>query len=190
MARPQLPDPVKVFVAILRSPTVDLDAARRLMIESWGPIDYTGEDVPFTVTGYYEPEMGSGLLRSMVAFEELVGPETLVELKLKANEIESELSSRGRRTVNLDVGYLDIHKAVLASGKYDAQKVHLGCGIYADIVCRYSGGEFRPYDWTFPDFRERRYDADFLEIRRLYKRQLRRRAAETQRTQRKEGEKR
>ena len=79
----------------------------------------------------------------------------------------------GRRTVNLDIGYLDIHKIVLASGKYDAQKVHLGRGVYADIVCRYSGGGFQPYEWTFPDFRERLYDADFREIRRRYKRQLR-----------------
>ena len=118
--------------------------------------------------------MGGGLLRCMVSFEDLIGPETLVALKLKANEIESALSVDGqRRTVNLDIGYFDIHKVVLASGKYDAQKVHLGSGIYADIVCRYSEGEFHPYDWTFPDFRERLYDRDFLEIRRRYKRQLR-----------------
>ena len=75
--------------------------------------------------------------------------------------------------MNLDVGYFDIHKIVLASCKYDAQKVHLGKGIYADIVARYSQGEYHPYEWTFPDFRERRYDRDLLEIRRLYKSQLR-----------------
>ncbi len=174
MAPPQHPDPVKVFVAVLRSPAADLEAARRVLVQAWGPIDYTGAEFPFTVTDYYEPEMGRGLRRCMLSFEKLVGPETLVELKLAANEIESDLSLDGRRrTVNLDVGYFDIHKVVLASGKYDAQKVHLGSGIYADIVCRYSEGEFHPYDWTFPDFRERRYDVDFLEIRRRYKRQLR-----------------
>lgn len=174
MAPPQLPDPVKVFVAVLRSPATDLEAARRGMVQAWGPIDYTGAEIPFTVTDYYEREMGGGLLRCMVSFETLVRPETLEALKLTANGIESTLSvDGGRRTVNLDVGYFDIHKVVLASGKYDAQKVHLGSGIYADIVCRYSEGEFHPYDWTFPDFRERLYDLDFLEIRRLYKRQLR-----------------
>ncbi len=174
MAPPQLPDPVKVFVAELRSSAADLEAARRAMVQAWGPIDYTGAEIPFTVTDYYEPEMGGGLLRCMVSFENLIAPETLVALKLKANEIESALSVDGqRRTVNLDIGYFDIHKVVLASGKFDAQKVHLGSGIYADIVCRYSEGEFHPYDWTFPDFRERLYDVDFLEIRRRYKRQLR-----------------
>ncbi len=178
MAPPQLPDPVKVFVAVLRSPAADLENALRLMARAWGAIDYIGREIPFTATDYYEPEMGSGLLRSVVSFEDLAAPETLVELKLAANAIESGLSVDGRRTVNLDIGYLDIHKLVLASGKYDAHKVHLGRGIYADVVCRYSGGEFHPYEWTFPDLRGRHYDADFREIRGRYKQQLRERTAE------------
>ncbi len=177
MAVPQAPEPVKVFVALLRSPAADLVAARSRMVGAWGAIDHTGEDLPFTVTDYYSAEMGDRLVRCIVSFEELVRPETLVELKLTANEIEIALGVDGRRTVNLDVGYFDIHKVVLASGKYDAQKVHLGDGIYADIVCRYSQGEYHPYEWTFPDFRAGRYDADLLEIRRLYKRQLRARRA-------------
>ena len=173
MAVPQPPDPVKVFAAVLRSPLADTNAAREAMVEAWSSIDYSGDDVPFTVTDYYEPEMGGGLVRSILSFERLVEPESLTGLKLTANVIEGALSVDGRRSVNLDVGYLDLHKIVLGSGKYDAQKVHLGSGIYADIVCRYSEGAFHPYGWTFPDFRGGLYDKDFLEIRRRYKRQLR-----------------
>jgi hypothetical protein len=173
MASPQLPDPVKVFVALLYSPAADLETARQRMTRAWGAIDYAGKAVPFTATDYYEAEMGERLARSIISFEELARPEDLPLLKLTANEIETALSVNGRRTVNLDVGYLDIHKVVLASGKYDAQKVHLARGIYADLVLRYSRGEFHPFDWTFPDFRQGRYDADLLEVRERYKRRLR-----------------
>ena len=79
---------------------------------------------------------------------------------------------RGRR-VNLDPGYLDLHKLVLASVKYGPMKIHLGKGVYADLVCRYSEGAFRHLEWTFRDFREGRYDAELIAIRGIYRAQLR-----------------
>ena len=129
------------------------------------------------MTTYYEPEMGNGLKRRMVSFERLIAPEEIVAAKLSANTLEEELAGGGGRSVNVDVGYFDLHKIVLASCKYDGPKVSLGAGIYADVVCRYSEGEFVPSARTFPDFEARIYDSEFLEIRQLYKQGLRRRRA-------------
>ena len=117
--------------------------------------------------------MGGDLKRRMVSFRRLIPPESIVSAKLSANALEDELAVDGVRSVNLDVGYFDLHKIVLASCKFDGPKVCLGEGIYADVVCRYSEGEFVPSARTFPDLQARLYDIEFLEIRRLYKQSLR-----------------
>ena len=75
--------------------------------------------------------------------------------------------------MNLDIGYLDHNKIVLASVKYAGQKIHLGDGIYADLIARYRGGRYQPFEWTVPDFRDGRYDGELAQIRRTYLNQLR-----------------
>jgi hypothetical protein len=108
-----------------------------------------------------------------LSFEQLVAPESIREAKLACNELEDRLSGGRGRRVNLDIGYLDHNKIVLASAKYAGQKIHLGDGIYADLVGRYRDGRYQPFEWTFPDFRDGRYDTELAEIRRIYLEQLR-----------------
>jgi Domain of unknown function (DUF4416) len=175
MADPQLPDPVKLLVAVLWAEPAARDAAVARMIDCWGETDFTGPDRPFDMTTYYIPEMGQTLYRRLVAFAELVAPESIREAKLRCNAIETELAQQGRRTVNLDIGYLDHNKLVLASAKNAGQKIHLGGGIYADLIARYRGGRYVPFEWTFPDFRDGRYDDELAAIRGRYLEQLRRR---------------
>jgi hypothetical protein len=173
MAAPQFPDPVKLFVAVLWSDAAALDAAIARLGETWGECDFTGPDRPFDATDYYAAEMGPGLRRRLVGFRALVPPESLVEAKLLCNRVEDDLAGPAGRRVNLDVGYLDHNKVVLASAKPAGQKLHLGRGIYADLVGRYAGGRYQPFEWTFPDFRAGRYDDDLAALRRLYLEQLR-----------------
>ena len=161
------PDPVKLFVAILWSDADALQRAVAAMTAAWGPIDYTGPDHPFDATHYYDAEMGGGLQRRIVSFESLVSPEILAEAKLRCNQIELDLSAHERRRrVNLDVGYLDHSKLVLASVKAAGQKIYLGQGVYADLVGRYRAGQYQPFEWTFPDFRDGRYDDELSAIRK------------------------
>lgn len=165
--------PVKLLVAVLWADAQALATAIDRMTEHWGPIDVHGADAPFDRTAYYEPEMGMNLQRRLLAFERLVPPESLVDAKLRCNAWEdSDLAEPGGRKVNLDVGYLDHNKVVLASVKFAGQKIHLGQGIYADLVARYEAGKYQPFPWTFPDFKTGRYDADLVAIRALYLGQL------------------
>lgn len=173
MAQPQPPEPVKLFVAILWSDEALRLRAEERLCAAWGPLDFQGPDRPFDVTDYYASEMGERLLRRLVAFGQLVTPDILAEAKLHCNAIEDELATPNGRTINLDVGYLDHNKILLASAKAAGQKVYVGRGIYADLAGRYARGRYQPFDWSFPDFRDGRYDPDLALMRKTYLEQLR-----------------
>ncbi len=167
------PEPVKLFIAALFSPGPALDAAISMATSRWGSLDYQSKDQPFDVTDYYESEMRPGLLRRIVTFDRLVSPQILPRAKHECIEIESAHRADGKRRVNFDVGYLDHNKIVLASTKPAGQKIYLADGIWADIQGRYAKGRYAPFDWTFPDFADGRYDEDLALIRAAYLEQLR-----------------
>lgn len=167
--------PVKYFVAILYHDATCLTQALTALEQGFGPPDFSGADHPFDSTDYYQGEMGSGLVRRLVGFAREDAPESLIQAKWETCRIEQSLAREGKRTVNLDVGYLDHAKVVLASLKSAGQKIHLGQGIWADLVGRWSHGRYAPFDWTFPDFKSGRYDRELAELRRLHLESARRR---------------
>ena len=161
---------VKLIAAILAGSGFDLDA--RLLgglEERFGRIDYRGPAHPFDGTDYYEDEMGPGLNRLIISFEPLVSPTEIVQAKLDTAAIEEDLSEGGGRRANIDPGYMDYYKIVLASFKEGPQKIYLGAGVYADPVLLYYDGEYASLQWTFPDFKAGLYREDFRAIRALYK---------------------
>lgn len=166
------PDPVKYFVALLWADAEVLPIVEARMAAHWGAIDFTGPDRPFDRTNYYETEMGSSLHRRLLSFEPLRSPEELSTAKRACIAIELAHSVNGRRGVNLDVGYLDHNKIVLASVKSAGQKIYLRDGIYADLVARYAHGRYQPFPWTFPDFEDGRYDCELDVMREHYLRQM------------------
>jgi hypothetical protein len=162
------PEPVKFFVALLWADAIALPATYAQLAEFFGAVDFEGPDRAFDLTTYYEGEMGPALSRRLIAFEFLRCPGDLAATKMQCNTIEDALKGPCGRLVNLDVGYLDHNKVVLASAKEAGQKIYLQDGIYADLVARYSHGRYQPFAWTFPDFKDGRYDAELGELRTLY----------------------
>jgi hypothetical protein len=172
VAKPQTVDPVKLFVAVLWAPSSPLQDVMRSLRFQWGDVDFTGTDHPFDMTDYYEPEMGGNLSRRIVSFVQLVPPDCLSAAKHLCNEIEDKFAGDKGRSVNLDIGYLDHNKIVLASFKGAGQKIYMGNGVWADLVARYRSGRYNPFEWTFPDFRDGRYDQELIKIREIYKKQV------------------
>jgi len=164
--------PVKWFAALLHADEGLLEEAIVLLAETFGPIDFRSDPFPFTSTDYYRSEMGAPLFRRFVSFYPLASPERLADVKLRSTAIEDRLAVAGRRKVNIDTGYLDFDKVVLASAKYNGDKIYIGRGIWADLTLRYVKGEFVPYPWSFPDFKMGLYNPTLLRIRTLYKKQL------------------
>ena len=177
MGTPTLPQPVKLLVALLSAdPTLHALAVTQLE-QSYGPTDMESEVFPWNTTDYYREEMGENLLRKFVTFERLISPEELVRIKLETNSLELSLSSASSpespRRVNLDPGYLDATKLVLASTKNQAHRVYLSQGIYAEVTLLYHHGAFHPFVYTYADYRWPETHTFLRKVRARYLEQLR-----------------
>lgn len=87
--------------------------------------------------------------------------------------LEQRLANKSNRQVNIDIGYLDDNKVVLASCKRAGQKIYLADGIWADFIARYKYGRYHTFEWSFPDFKDGRYNDDLVKMRAIYLTQLR-----------------
>ncbi|MCK4351506.1 MAG: DUF4416 family protein [Candidatus Krumholzibacteria bacterium] len=168
--RPVEAEPVKYLAAILLEQDFDAEEELFSALEGLlGRIDYRGTAHQFDVSDYYEDEMGPSLKRLLVSFEPLESPTKLVRIKLDTTVIEEQFSADSGRSVNIDPGYMDYHKVVLASFKQGPQKIYLDDGVYADPVMLFQHGDFMPLPWTFPDFKAGYYAGDLTAIRKIYK---------------------
>lgn len=191
--------PAKLVIPTLLSANVHIERVVETLTRELGRLDYRSEEIPFTFTKYYTPEMGNGIRRVFFSVEELVDPGRLAELKLHTDEIEAAFAEGegggagrrgaggttaggrgaggttaggGRRCVNLDPGLLTLGRLILASTKDNAQRIPLRDGIYAEVTLLYKSGTFEPLRWTYPDYRSEAYHRILAEIRTLYKQQL------------------
>ena len=182
MGIPKEPKPAKYFVALLTADAELLSSVQGDLRVLLGAVDSSSPTLPWAVTDYYEKEMGSGLLRSFVSFVPLVSPERLPEVKLKTHELEEKYqwgeSEKKGRTVNIDPGYLDSGKVVLASTKNASHRIYLSSGIYGEATLLYHGGSFHPFAYTYPDYLWPETLSFFTALRSLYLNQLKREGSE------------
>ncbi len=175
MASPSPPLPVKLFVVTIHNNETIRDSAISQLRVEWGETDFESDDFDFDETNYYQDEMGTGLYRRFYAFQDLIPPDRIVEAKLHCNVTEERFMRDNKRQVNLDAGYLDTYKVVLASAKFGGQKIYLRDGIYADMTLTMYKGRWEAFNWGFPDFKSRKYDDVLCKMRDLYKVQMRER---------------
>lgn len=171
---PQVPPPCKRIVALLGPASRPPDEVYRELEEAFGPIDFKGAFLPFDTTDYYAEEFGEALWRGFASFRGLSAPDALPGLKHRAAGLEALWSREGRRTWNVDVGYMDADKVVLASFKRGPLKLYVGDGVYADLLLKYARGRFEPMAWAFADFKDGRYARSLLAIRERLKAEMHR----------------
>jgi hypothetical protein len=169
------PKPVKYFVAFLFSDSEILRQVESDLVALLGNIDGRSEIVHWQASKFYDNEMGSGLRRGLLSFLPLVSPENLAAIKLQTRQIEDRwrVGSNGGRRVNLDPGYLDAFKIVLASTKNAGQRVYLRSGIYGEATLMYHDGQFHGLPYTYRDYLWPETLAFLTQLRSTYLRQRR-----------------
>ena len=149
-----------------------MDWASRIgFSQHYGPIALSSVDFEFHHTKYYEPEMGPGLRKRFLCFQDLVASDCLPDVKNLTNALESELAASHRfaesRPLNLDPGLLQLGKFLLATTKDQSHRIYLRDGIYAEVTLRFRDGAFEAWPWTYADYREPGYH-EFLSAARIF----------------------
>ncbi len=177
MSDPQPPEAVKLIASLFSGHKQLLGDAVQALSGRYGRADFISAPKPFAYTDYYEREFGDSLVRRFIAFERLIRPEALPEVKLWTNALEKRLSAGGRRRVNIDPGYLAKAHLILATGKGYTHRPHLREGIYADLTLIYRDKSFHSLPWTYPDYAGGEVIGMLTRIREKYLLQLRGKAA-------------
>lgn len=165
--------PVKLIAGFIFKDENSLKLAERRLIARFGKLDFESKIIPFIHTSYYEKEFGKDLRRKFISFDKLIAPDKLSSIKIFTNKVEKKLSVGASRMINIDPGYLDLAKLVLATTKNFAHRIYLNKGIYAEVTLLYKDQKFCPLEWTYPDYKTNEYSQAFLAIRGLYAKQIR-----------------
>jgi hypothetical protein len=178
MAPIRQPRPVLLFVAAFSSVENAFVWSRQRLEELFGPIEL--ESMPFAVdafTDYYAPTMGANLTKQFWAFRDLIDPGQLSEIKRTTNTIEDIFAATVsvatvERPLNLDPGYVDLAKLILASTKDHAHRIYLSNGVFGETTLQYTQKQWKSLPWSYPDYQS---DAshDFLNRCRDYLKQKR-----------------
>ncbi len=166
--------PVQLFMAVTFNPQQAQEESVFQKIEQlFGPIDLKSDLYDFDrFTDYYEKEMGRGLKKRFISLYKLIEPEALPEIKVKTNALEQEISGAGQRIVNIDPGYLNLSKVVLATTKDYSHRLYLGQGIFGDLHLVFINKTFQTQPWTYPDYKQPSVIEFFLKLRGAYRKKL------------------
>jgi uncharacterized protein DUF4416 len=169
-------NPVKLFVGVLAADRKLIAPVRERLTALYGSIDHESPVVPFDFTDYYAAEMGELVDRVFFSFERLIDGDQLANIKRQTNDIEEEMKpllQTVSRPVNLDPGYIEHAKVILASTKNFYHRIYLGNGIFAEVTMHFRNNTFQFFPWTYPDYQSKDYQEFFLRLRQIYRSQLR-----------------
>ena len=152
MSVPQPPKLAKLVIGVFMQNRDLMTPIASKLGDAFGAIDTVSPWYPFDFTTYYHREMGFPLFRRVLSFQSLIEQDSLAEIKVFTNGIEKHYTISGKRSVNLDPGYLVHERFVLATGKNFAHRIYIGKGIYADLTLLYQKGTFVSLPWTYPDY--------------------------------------
>jgi len=167
---------VKFFCGVLASQPGAAEKAIALLGKRFAQVDSRSGLIPFSSTDYYQQEMGQPLFRQFVSFQGLLAPEMLPAMKIFTNSIEKKLAAAGKRTVNIDPGYMSDANVIIATCKNHYHRVPLARGIYAHLEYVLKNKQIHFLPWTYPDFQSEAYLVFFRQLFILFKEESRKRA--------------
>ncbi len=179
MAEPKPFSPAKLICGIIAGSESFFQIVEERLTLLFGVVDAASPIFSFDLTDYYEKQMGVDLKRKFLSFKKLIRPEKLYRIKLMTNELEDVIRDAfqaDRRAVNIDPGYLVSSALIMATAKNFSHRIPLQHGIYAHLEFMFGKDEIRTLSWTYPDYKNEDCQNFFLEVRRIYLAQLKKKA--------------
>ena len=161
-------NPVKLIASLIFKDVAACEKAEKELKEKYGPIEGLEKVMEFDKTDYYKEEFGETLKRRLICFKDLIRRDEAAEIKLDTNKIEDIFRIEGKRTVNVDPGYVNDAKLILMTTKDYVHRIYIGRGIFAESTLFFKDGTFNSWPWTYPDYAEDEMVSYFNEVRELY----------------------
>jgi hypothetical protein len=147
----------------------DLDVflkTREILIEKFGEIEDVSEEYSFSddFSTYYDEELGGKGTRVIFSFKDTINPEYQAEIKEFTNEVEN----RFNRRINLDPGFINSGRLLLATTKEIGFRIPLKRGIYTELTLYWARGKWQKLPWTYRDYQSERVQKFITMVRKKH----------------------
>ena len=160
----------KLIVGVIWCDREIFERAKELLIDEFGEIDGESEHFSFSreFSDYNDEELGGEGQRVIFSFKTPVCPSRQAEIKKKTNELEKMLSHDGNRLINLDPGFINHGRLMLATTKAAGFRIPLSDGIYTELTLFFARGEWHKLPWTYRDYQSERVQRFLTRTRENY----------------------
>ncbi len=160
----------KLIVGVIYNSEEIYDKAVKLLVASFGEIDGESERFSFSkeFSSYYDEELGGEGMRVILSFKEPVDASRQADIKELTNAMEKELSEGGNRKINLDPGFLNHGRLMLATTKKAGFRIPLKNGIYTELTLYYEKGEWHKLPWSYRDYQSEKVQKFLNDVRKNY----------------------
>ena len=141
--------------------------------ERFGEWDMVSPDYSFSddFSTYYDEELGGEGDRVILSFRDTVDASRQAEIKTFTNALEAEFTRDGGRLINLDPGFMNHGRLMLATTKPTGFRIPLSDGIYTELTLFWARGEWQKFPWTYRDYQSARVQKFLTEVRKIYLKQ-------------------
>ena len=163
-------EPEKLIVGVIYNDKEVLEKALKMLRDEFGEFDGMCEEFSFSeeFSDYYDSELGGEGIRRIYSFKKLVDPSLQADIKEKTNEFEKILSVDGNRKINLDPGFINHGRLMLATTKPQGFRIPLKNGIYTELTLFYARGGCHKLPWSYRDYQSERVQAFITQVRSTY----------------------
>ncbi len=160
----------KLIIGVIYHDKEILERAMEILTAEFGEVEAVSEEFSFSseFSTYYDDEIGGEGFRRIYSFKDTVDPSRQAAIKLRTNEIEAELSLDGKRRINLDPGFINHGRLLLATTKETGFRIPLQDGIYTELTLFWARGGWQKLPWTYRDYQSERVQKFITEVRRTY----------------------
>lgn len=160
----------KLIIGVIYHDESILSAAMEILTDRFGEIEDSCEEFSFSeeFSTYYDDELGGEGLRRIYSFKRTVAPDMQAEIKEFTNELEAKFSTDGKRRINLDPGFINHGRLMLATTKAAGFRIPLKNGIYTELTLFYARGGWHKLPWSYRDYQSERVQAFLTRVRNKY----------------------
>ena len=160
----------KLIIGVIYNDMEVYEKALAMLKDAFGEIDGESERFSFSeeFSNYYDEELGGEGLRVIFSFCDPIDASRQAEIKEMTNEMEHILSENGSRKINLDPGFINHGRLMLATTKNAGFRIPLKNGIYTELTLFWAKGEWHKLPWSYRDYQSEKVQKFLTETRAKY----------------------